>query len=292
MTAKILDGLAFAKKIREQIRSDLASPPLQGKKLQLVCLAVGHHPNSDLYEKHQRRHCEEVGIGYHLERLPDGSSEEDLIQAIHRWNQEGAATGLILQRPLPREFNARRLQAKIHPDKDVEGMNPANIGMIVYGTPRLAPCTALAAVELAKSSGVPLKGKYAVVVGHSEIVGKPIAFLLLNEFVTATICHIETRDLAAHTREADLLFVAVGKPNLLRGDMVKPGAIVLDIGINRITRDGQEITVGDVEADSVREVAGFLSPVPGGVGPVTVAMLLRNTVTAGKLLAEKSSSPV
>lgn len=290
MTAKILDGLVFAKKIREEILADLASPLLRGRKLRLLCLAIGHHPNADLYEKHQRRHCEEVGIEYRLERLPQGTSEEELIQEIQRWNQDPAATGIILQRPLPQGFNARRLQAKIHPDKDVEGMNPANIGMIIYGTPRLAPCTALAAVELAKSSGVPLKGKHAVVVGHSEIVGKPVAFLLLNEFATATICHIETRDLASHTREADLLFVAVGKPNLLRGDMVKPGAIVLDIGINRIMKDGKEITVGDVETSSVREVAGFLSPVPGGVGPVTVAMLLRNTVTARKLFAEKEGS--
>ncbi len=281
MSAKILDGIAFANKIRAKLREDLQSPPLQGKTLQLVSIAVGHHPNSDLYEKHQRKHCEELGINYLAHRLPAQSTEEDLVREVLRFNSDPKATGIIVQRPLPPSFNAKRLQAKIHPDKDVEGMNPANIGMIIYGTPRLAPCTALAAVELCKTSGIDLKGKDAVVVGHSEIVGKPIAFLLLNESATATICHVDTRDLASHTRKADLIFVAVGKPGILKGDMVKPGAVVVDIGINRVQENGREITVGDVERESVEKVAGFLSPVPGGVGPVTVAMLLGNIVKAG-----------
>lgn len=283
MAAKILDGQALARTIREDLKRELGSPPLRGRNLRLVSIAIGHNPNSDLYEKNQKAACAELGIDYLARRLDGGASEEDLVGEIQACNRDPAATGVIIQRPLPAGFNARRLQAKVHPDKDVEGMNPANLGMIVYGVPRLAPCTALAALEMTKATGLDLKGRHAVVVGHSEIVGKPIAFLLLNEFATATICHVETRDLASHTREADLLYVAAGKPGILRGDMVKPGAIVVDIGINRVRRDGKEVTLGDVDRASVEPVAGWLSPVPGGVGPVTVAMLLRNTVTAAML---------
>lgn len=188
-----------------------------------------------------------------------------------------------MQRPLPQGIDRERVQAAVHPDKDVEGLNPANIGMLFYEQPNLAPCTAVSAVTLARSTGVPLAGKEAVVVGHSEIVGKPIAIILLNEFATATICHAQTRNLAAHTREADLLFVAVGRPGLVTAEMVKPGAVVIDIGINLVpeatARSGVRV-VGDVDFAGVRDVAGFLTPVPGGVGPVTVAILLQNTLKA------------
>jgi methylenetetrahydrofolate dehydrogenase (NADP+)/methenyltetrahydrofolate cyclohydrolase len=191
-------------------------------------------------------------------------------------------TGIILQRPLPRHLDLKRLQNAIHPDKDVEGMNAANIGAIVYGGSTLGPCTARASVALLKSTGLNLRGLEVVIVGHSEIVGKPIALLLMEEFATVTICHHETRNLAIHTRRAEALFVAVGRAGLISGEMVKPGAAVIDIGINPVEPQvpGGPRIVGDVDFEGVVEVAGWITPVPGGVGPMTVAILLTNTVEA------------
>jgi methylenetetrahydrofolate dehydrogenase (NADP+)/methenyltetrahydrofolate cyclohydrolase len=194
-------------------------------------------------------------------------------------------TGIILQRPVPKTSDLEQLENAIHPSKDVEGMSSANIGNIVYGDSTLGPCTSLAAVELLRSTGLNLRGLEVVMVGHSEIVGKPVALLLVEELATVTICHHGTRNLTYHTRQADALVVAVGKPGLITGEMVKPGAAVIDIGINLIEvtqPDGtiKSKTVGDVDFDSVHEVAGWITPVPGGVGPMTVAMLLRNTVEA------------
>jgi methylenetetrahydrofolate dehydrogenase (NADP+)/methenyltetrahydrofolate cyclohydrolase len=288
MTATRLDGGARAARILEEVRAELAAPPLRGLRLRLASVSVGSHPAGSLYVRNQSRACADLGIEFHPIGLPADADEEALVRRIQDLNADPDVTGILLQRPFPPGFNARRLQAKVHPDKDLEGMNPANLGLIVYGTPRLAPCTALAAVDLARASGVPFKGREAAVIGHSEIVGKPIAFLLLNEFATATIAHIETRDLALHTRKADFLFVAVGRPGLVTGEMVKRGAVVIDIGISRVAGPGGEArTVGDVEEASVREVAGFLSPVPGGVGPMTVAMLMRNTAAAAREQASK-----
>ncbi len=289
MAAQRLDGAARAVGILEEVRADLASPPLRGMRLRLASVSVGSHPTGSLYVRNQARACADLGIEFLPMELSADSDEDALVRRIQELNADPDLTGILLQRPFPAGFNARRLQAKVHPDKDVEGMNPANLGLIVYGTPRLAPCTALAAVDLARASAVPFKGREAVVIGHSEIVGKPIAFLLLNEFATATIAHIETRDLSLHTRKADFLFVAVGRPGLVRGEMVKPGAVVIDIGISRVQGPGGEVrTVGDVEEEGVGRVAGFLSPVPGGVGPVTVAMLMRNTTAAARLQAAKA----
>jgi methylenetetrahydrofolate dehydrogenase (NADP+)/methenyltetrahydrofolate cyclohydrolase len=194
-------------------------------------------------------------------------------------------TGIILQRPVPPALDLEQLENAIHPSKDVEGMSSANIGNIVYGDSSLGPCTSLASVELLRSTGLHLRGLEVVVVGHSEIVGKPVALLLVEELATVTICHHGTRNLGYHTRQADAVFVAVGKPGLITADMIKPGAAVIDIGINQVEvvrADGTKglKTVGDVDFDSVHEVAGWITPVPGGVGPMTVAMLLRNTVVA------------
>jgi methylenetetrahydrofolate dehydrogenase (NADP+)/methenyltetrahydrofolate cyclohydrolase len=190
-------------------------------------------------------------------------------------------TGIIIQRPAPKHIALRVLQAAVSPMKDVEGMHPASIGNIVYNQLDLAPCTAAASVELLKSTGLSLEGLEVVVVGHSEIVGKPIAFLLMSAGATVTVCHHMTRSVAMHARRADALFVAVGRPRLIDGSMVKPGAAVIDIGINAVVEpDGTRHVVGDVDYDSVKEVAAWITPVPGGVGPVTVAILLRNTVTA------------
>jgi methylenetetrahydrofolate dehydrogenase (NADP+)/methenyltetrahydrofolate cyclohydrolase len=196
-------------------------------------------------------------------------------------NADPRVTGIIIQRPVPAHVPIRALQMAIHPLKDVEGMHPASIGNIVYNHLDLAPCTAAASVELLKETGLELRGLEVVVVGHSEIVGKPIAFLLMSEGATVTVCHHMTRSVAAHARRADALFVAVGKPRLIHADMVRPGAAVIDIGINSETLpDGTTRIVGDVDTDSVREIASWITPVPGGVGPVTVAILLRNTMVA------------
>jgi methylenetetrahydrofolate dehydrogenase (NADP+)/methenyltetrahydrofolate cyclohydrolase len=207
----------------------------------------------------------------------------ELEAAIRGMNVDPRVTGIIIQRPVPAHIPIRTLQGAVHPLKDVEGMHPASIGNIVYNQLDLAPCTAAASVALLKETGLDLKGLEVVVVGHSEIVGKPIAFLLMSEGATVTVCHHMTRSVAAHARRADALFVAVGKPRLIKSDMVKPGAAVIDIGINAETApDGSSRIVGDVDTENVREVASWITPVPGGVGPVTVAILLRNTLVALK----------
>jgi len=226
-----------------------------------------------------------VGIEYENRHYPADVTQREALAAIHALNADPRVSGVILQRPLPRTLDLERLENAIHPSKDVEGMSSANIGNIVYGDSTLGPCTSLASVELLRTTGLNLHGLEVVVVGHSEIVGKPVALLLVEELATVTICHHGTRNLGYHTRQADAIIVAVGKPGLITADMVKPGAAVIDIGINHVEvlqPDGSKImkVVGDVDFDAVHEVAGWITPVPGGVGPMTVAMLLRNTVVA------------
>jgi methylenetetrahydrofolate dehydrogenase (NADP+)/methenyltetrahydrofolate cyclohydrolase len=214
-------------------------------------------------------------------------TQEDCKFRLFTMNDDPDILGVILQRPVPAHIHGRSLASAIHPFKDVEGMNPASIGDIVYNDMTLAPCTAAASVELIKATGLTLHGLEVVMVGHSEIVGKPTAFMLMGEGATVTVCHHLTRSVAAHSRRADAVLVAVGKPKFLKADMVKPGAAVIDIGINHVVgADGQATIVGDVDTDAVKEVASWVTPVPGGVGPVTVAMFMRNAVIAhGKQLA-------
>ncbi|MGB3643109.1 MAG: bifunctional 5,10-methylenetetrahydrofolate dehydrogenase/5,10-methenyltetrahydrofolate cyclohydrolase, partial [Mesorhizobium sp.] len=234
-----------------------------------------------VYVRNQRAKAEQAGIGFEERNFPADLTAAELEAAIHGMNADPRVTGIIIQRPVPRHIPIKAIQAAVHPLKDVEGMHPASIGNIVYNELDLAPCTAAASVELLKETGLDLKGLEVVVVGHSEIVGKPIAFLLMSEGATVTVCHHMTRSVAAHARRADALFVAVGKPRLIKADMVKPGAAVIDIGINTETGpDGKERIVGDVDTDSVKEVASWITPVPGGVGPITVSILLRNTMVA------------
>ena len=231
--------------------------------------------------RNQRAKAELAGIDFEEKRFAADLSAAELEAAIHVMNADPRITGIIIQRPVPAHIPIKALQAAVHPLKDVEGMHPASIGNIVYNQLDLAPCTAAASVELLKETGLDLKGLEVVVVGHSEIVGKPIAFLLMSEGATVTVCHHMTRSVAAHARRADALFVAGGKPRLIEADMVKPGAAVIDIGINAETApDGSSRIVGDVDTESVREVASWITPVPGGVGPITVAILMRNTMVA------------
>lgn len=282
--------------MRERLRAEVAELREQIPPIRLVSVDVGESPASALFIRNQKRAAESVGIEFEHRHLDASTTESELIEFLRGLNDDRAVTGIILQRPLPVGLNVRRIQSKIHPDKDVEGMNPANMGSIVIGDPKLVPCTALAAVRLLLSTGITPRGKEIVVIGHSEIVGKPIAFLLINMFATVTVCHVATQDLAHHTRKADVVFVAVGKPGLVTGEMLKEGAVVIDIGINAVPvigangeperdADGKVKTrvVGDVEFESASRVASMITPVPGGVGPVTVATLLSNAVAAARM---------
>lgn len=278
---RYLKGGPVAARIIAEVKVAAEQAAAEGFVPKLVSITVGDVAAVDVYVRNQRAKAEQAGIGFEERRYPADLSAEELEAAIHGMNADPRITGIIIQRPVPAYIPIKAIQAAIHPLKDVEGMHPASIGNIVYNQLDLAPCTAAASVELLKATGLDLKGLEVVIVGHSEIVGKPIAFLLMSEGATVTVCHHMTRSVAAHARRADALFVAVGKPRLIKADMVKPGAAVIDIGINAETLpDGSSRIVGDVDTESVRHVASWITPVPGGVGPVTVAILLRNTMVA------------
>jgi len=283
--AKVIDGAAIAKKIREEVKSTVSDLARRGKTVHLTAILVGSTPPGELYAQRQKETCAAVGIDYELITLPADATADEVAATIQRLNKDLSVTGIMLHLPLPPHLDATELQYAIDPVKDVEGVNPANIGYVVYGHTLIAPCTALAVIELIKSTGVELRGAEAVVVGASEIAGKPIALLLTEQMATVTLCHIATRDLTAHTRRADILVVAVGKPGLISAQHVREGAIVIDVGINRVKQpDGTSKTVGDVVYETVEPKAAHITPVPGGVGPMTVAILLRNTLRSAQLL--------
>lgn len=285
MAAALIDGLALAETLKQEVRARVAA---LGRPVQLTAILVGGTHAAELYAHRQAEACRAVGIDYQLLKLPAETSARQLKLEIRRLNADRAVTGIMMHLPLPPQLNAARMQYEIDVVKDVEGVNPANIGYVVYGRTLIAPCTALSVIELIKSTSVPLRGAEAVVVGASEIAGKPIALLLAEQMATVTLCHVATRNLIDHTRRAEVLVVAVGKPGLITAEHVRPGATVIDVGINRVTLpDGTKKTVGDVAFDEVRDKAGHLTPVPGGVGPMTVAMLLRNTLRSAEILAEK-----
>ncbi len=285
MAATVIDGTAVAARIREAVAEQVRGLAEEGARPRLTAVLVGEPPAGRLYAASQQRHCDRVGIAYTLDQLPATITQAALIDHVHDLNRDPAVTGIMLHLPVPEGIDPAAVQFHIDPYKDVEGVNPANIGLVFYGKPIIAPCTALAVVELIHETGVTIRGAQVVVVGQSEIAGKPITLFLLQEMATVTGCHVATVDLAAHTRRADILIVAVGKAGLITADYVNPGAVVIDVGINRVQRpDGHggqtTVTVGDVDYDTVVEQAGFITPVPGGVGPVTVATLLKNTVEA------------
>jgi methylenetetrahydrofolate dehydrogenase (NADP+)/methenyltetrahydrofolate cyclohydrolase len=280
-----IDGRAVAATMLEKIANDVAALKKEHWIPKLVSIKVGDNPAVDRYIRNQRKHADKVGIEFIERQFPSDITAEEVTASIETLNLDPTVTGIILQRPIPEQIPIKALQETIHPLKDVEGMHPRSIGNIVYGDLALGPCTAMASVELLKSTGLKLEGLEATVIGHSEIVGKPIAFLLMSEGATVTVCHHMTREVAIHSRRADAVFVAVGKAGLLTGDMIKPGAVVIDIGINVVEDDkGKSKLVGDCDYDSCIETAGWITPVPGGVGPVTVAILMRNTVTAAHRL--------
>ncbi|HEY2585150.1 MAG TPA: bifunctional 5,10-methylenetetrahydrofolate dehydrogenase/5,10-methenyltetrahydrofolate cyclohydrolase [Tepidisphaeraceae bacterium] len=284
MSAKIIDGTALAAALRDDVTKRVAGLAAQGRAVHLTAILVGSTPAGELYAERQRQACRAVGINYTLRTLPADTDAATLKKTIQSLNHDPSVSGIMLHLPLPRHLDATEMQYQIDPLKDVEGVNPANIGYVVYGHTLIAPCTALAVLELIKSTGFALRGAEAVIVGASEIAGKPIALLLAEQMATITLCHIATKDLAQHTRRAEILVVAVGKPNLVGADMIRDGAVVIDVGINRATApDGTKRTVGDVDFDAVKDRAAWLTPVPGGVGPMTVAMLLTNTVRSAEL---------
>ena len=278
MSASIIDG----KELSARVRADLVTRiHAANRPVRLDAVLVGSDRAAAIYAENQAKTCAAIGIDYRLHRLPDGAGYDDVAGRILLLNTEEDVRAIMLHLPLPAGVDHERIQALIAPEKDVEGVNPANIGNVVYGRRSLVPCTALASVEMIESTGVELRGARCVIVGASNIVGKPIAVLLMRAEATVISTNKFTKNLAELTRSADVLVAAAGVPSLIRGDMVKPGAVVVDVGINRVTGpDGKNMTVGDVAFEEARAVAGWISPVPGGVGPMTVAMLLRNTVDA------------
>mgnify|MGYP006289899871 FL=1 len=287
MGEKDIDGRALAGEILADVAERVAALKAAGWFPKLVSISVGDNPAAAFYVRNQRRKCEKVGIDFEERQYREDITPQELHAAIWALNADPRVTGIILQRPVPASLSIKQLQAAIDPLKDVEGMHPASIGNIVYRELDLAPCTAMASVELLRRTGVQLEGLEATIIGHSEIVGKPIAFLLMAEGATVTVCHHMTRDVGMHSRRADAVFVAVGKPDLLNGDMIKEGASVIDIGINQVTdSDGRERVVGDCNYESCLETAGHITPVPGGVGPVTASILMRNAAVATQRLKD------
>jgi methylenetetrahydrofolate dehydrogenase (NADP+)/methenyltetrahydrofolate cyclohydrolase len=282
MPAQLLDGVALSKKIRTEITARAAIVTAKGTRPGLAVIVVGDNPASAVYVRNKVKACEEVGFHSVLERYETEMNEEALLARIATLNADPAIHGILVQLPLPAHIASERVLEAIAPQKDVDGFHVANAGALMVGAPEFKPCTPYGCMKLLESIEYPLRGARAVVVGASNIVGKPMAMLLLQAGATVTICNSKTRDLAHHTKDADVLVVATGKPKMITGDMVKSGSVVIDVGINRLP-DGK--LCGDVDFDTAKYIAGWITPVPGGVGPMTITMLLMNTLEA----AEKAS---
>ena len=279
-----MDGREVAARVRSEVAREVEE---LGRPVGLATVLVGDDPASAIYVRRKREACAEAGIDSIHHDLPASTSEEELLTLVAELNADERVTGILVQLPLPAQIEDDRVIQALAPIKDVDGFHPANAGFLVQGRPTLAPATPSGIMELLRAYDVPLAGARAVVVGRSNIVGKPVALLLLTEHATVTVCHSRTRDLAGVTVEGDVVVAAVGRGGMVTAEMVKPGATVVDVGINRV--DGR--VVGDVD-EGVREVAGLLTPVPGGVGPMTIAMLLRNTVRAARVQAELLAFPL
>ncbi len=277
MSAKIIDGKALAKEVKQQVKTEVEKLAASGLVPGLAVVLVGDDPASQIYVRNKEKSCQELGIKSEVHRLPATTTQAELEALIDRLNADPHVHGILVQLPLPAPLREKEVTDRIKPEKDVDGFHPVNLGRLLRGEEGIRPCTPAGIMEMIKASGVEIKGRECVVVGRSNIVGKPVFHLLLQEHGTVTVCHSRTPDLAAVTRRADLLVVAVGKAGLIDGTMVKPGAVVIDVGVNRL--DSGKV-VGDVEFSSVVPVAGAITPVPGGVGPMTIAMLMKNTVEA------------
>ncbi|OGI56839.1 MAG: bifunctional methylenetetrahydrofolate dehydrogenase/methenyltetrahydrofolate cyclohydrolase [Candidatus Muproteobacteria bacterium RBG_19FT_COMBO_61_10] len=287
MSARIIDGKSIAASLRSDIKLRLAQNTSHGARTPgLAVILVGANPASQVYVRSKRKACEEVGIVSFSYDLPADNTQNDLLALIDQLNNNAAVDGILVQRPLPSHVNAQAVIERIHPDKDVDGFHPYNIGRLVLRMPVLRPCTPRGIMTLLESTGQPIRGQNAVVVGASNHVGRPMALELLLAGCTVTSCHRFTRDLPAHVAQADIVVVAAGKPGLVKGGWIKPGAAVIDVGINR---EADGTLVGDVDFVEAKERAGWITPVPGGVGPMTVATLLQNTLEAAEKLHTDAS---
>jgi methylenetetrahydrofolate dehydrogenase (NADP+)/methenyltetrahydrofolate cyclohydrolase len=282
MTAKILDGKAVAAEVRAQVAEEAAGVAKKlGRKPGLAVVLVGADPASEVYVRNKGRSTIEAGMESFEHKLPETASEAEVLALVQKLNADDKVDGILVQLPLPKQINSDRVLSTIDPAKDVDGFHPMNAGKLATGLPALAPCTPVGCVIIAKKAHGSLAGLEAVVLGRSNIVGKPLAQLLLQENATVTIAHSHTKDIAAVARRADILCVAIGKPEFVKGDWIKPGATVIDVGINRIAKpDGKTKLVGDVAYEEAAKVAGAITPVPGGIGPMTIACLLVNTLRA------------
>ncbi|MDP3786778.1 MAG: bifunctional 5,10-methylenetetrahydrofolate dehydrogenase/5,10-methenyltetrahydrofolate cyclohydrolase [Candidatus Omnitrophota bacterium] len=278
MSAALLEGKLIAESLKAKIKLEVeALKSKYGKTPKLVAIQVGDNASSSVYVKAQKKAAEAVGIVYELKIISDTISQPGAESMVKEMNKDGSVTAIILQLPVPKGIDAKKLINLIAPSKDAESMTPENLGKIVSGQYRIGPCTAMAVMELLESAKVDLYGKEAVVVGHSEIAGKPLALMLLNKFATTTVCHIATAErgrLLEHVKRAEILIAAVGKAGIIKGDWIKDKAIVIDVGINKV---GERI-VGDVEFGAASQKASYITPVPGGVGPLTTTILMRNTL--------------
>ncbi|HHT68929.1 MAG TPA: bifunctional methylenetetrahydrofolate dehydrogenase/methenyltetrahydrofolate cyclohydrolase FolD [Firmicutes bacterium] len=275
MTARIIDGKGIAAEIRNDLKAQVAELTAKGKTPGLVVILVGDDPASTVYVRNKERSSKEIGINSIVHRLPAETTREELLGLIEKLNNDDTVHGILVQLPLPSHLDEEEVINTISPKKDVDGFHPINAGKLLIGDEdAFVACTPAGVLELVKRTGVPIKGQNVVIVGRSNIVGKPAAVLFLREHATVTVCHSRTKDVAEECRRADILVAAVGRPEMIKKDWVKPGAVVIDVGINRV--DGK--LVGDVDFEGVKEVAGAITPVPGGVGPMTIAMLLKATV--------------
>lgn len=282
MAAQILDGKMMSEALRKEIAAGVEKLKAErGITPGLAVILVGNDPASEIYVRNKGNGCQETGMYSETVRLPEDTPQEKLLAEIDRLNAEKSIHGILVQLPLPAHLDEAAALARIRPEKDVDGFHLLNAGKLMTGGSGVIPCTPKGALYMIRQTGIDLSGKHAVVVGRSNIVGKPMALLLLRENCTVTVCHSRTRDLAEYTRRADILIAAVGRAGLITADMVQPGAVVIDVGINRV--DGK--VRGDVDFDGVKEVAGWITPVPGGVGRMTIAMLLQNTLEAAEKAA-------
>ncbi len=283
MTAQLIDGNALAQTIRAEVAGRTAALKAKGVNPALSIILVGEDPASQVYTKHKVNDSAQTGLSATLETYPADMTEADLLARVRALNDDPKVHGILVQLPLPKHMDSQKVIETISPSKDVDGFHVASAGALMTGAPGFWPCTPHGCMKMLESIGYDLRGKHAVVIGRSNIVGKPMAMMLLAKSATVTICHSATQDLGAITRQADVIVAAVGKRNLLTADMVKPGAVVIDVGMNR-KEDGK--LAGDVDFDGVKEVASWITPVPGGVGPMTRAMLLANTLEAAERAAK------
>lgn len=279
MAAELISGKEVAKNIRVRLKEEVANLVKQGVQPGLAVILVGEDPASQVYVRHKSRACEQLGIYSEVHRLPEATTEVELLQWIERLNGDDRIHGILVQLPLPNHISEKAVIDAIAVHKDVDGFHPVNTGNLQIGDEALLPCTPAGIIELLKAVDCKIAGKHAVVIGRSNIVGKPAAMLLLREHATVTICHSRTEDMASIARQADILVVAIGRPKMITQQFVKPGAFVIDVGVNRLD-DGT--LAGDVDFDDVYDVASYITPVPGGVGPMTITMLMNNTVEAAR----------